>query len=79
MKRTIDDQVINKVGGRFKLSVLLQKRMREYFLSGTIGADRGGALLERAVEEVRREYIRLKPLELKEDQEEGDESDDEES
>ena len=68
MKHTIDDHVISKVGGRFKLSVLLQKRMREYFLSGTTSADRGGAFLERAVKEVRQNQIRLKPLQRKEEE-----------
>jgi len=33
MKGQLSEDVVRKCGGRFKLSVLLQKRMREYFLS----------------------------------------------
>ena len=33
MKGQMSEDVIRRCGGRFKMSVLLQKRMREYFLS----------------------------------------------
>lgn len=33
MKGQLSEDIVDKCGGRFKLSVLLQKRMREYFLS----------------------------------------------
>ena len=33
MKGLIDEQTFKKAGGRFRLSVLLQKRLREYYLT----------------------------------------------
>jgi len=59
MKRLVDEEVIRKAGGRFQLSVLVQKRMREYFMGATTREDRGRSCLERALGEVREGQIWL--------------------
>ena len=53
MKGIVDEEIIKKAGGRFSLSVLLQKRMRQFFMSGDANYDRGKSALERALQEIR--------------------------
>ena len=80
MKRLVDEDVIEMTGGRFQLSVLVQKRMREYFMGATTRENRGASSLERAIGEVREGRIWLEerpvePEETEEDQvEESEES-----
>ena len=71
MKRLVDEDVIDMTGGRFQLSVLLQKRMREYFMGATTRENRGASSLERAIGEVRegRIWLEDRPAEPKEPKE----------
>lgn len=49
-----DDKIIEKVGGRFKLTTLLQKRWAELLQGMRLGVKRGGEMtdLEAIVQEV---------------------------
>ena len=51
MKELVSDDLIRKAKGKFRLSVLLQKRMREYFMLRSGGAE---PPLERALAEFRK-------------------------
>jgi DNA-directed RNA polymerase subunit omega len=53
--------VINKVGGRFKLSALIQKRMVELMQGGRplIEDTEGKTLMEIVIDEIKREKITI--------------------
>ena len=56
-----DNEVLNKVGGRFKLSALIQKRMVELVEGGRplIEDTEGMTLMEIVVEEIKQDKIVL--------------------
>ena len=67
MKELVSDDLIRKAKGKFRLSVLLQKRMREYFMLRSGGAE---PPLERALAEFRKGDIHLEEPDLPEEGEE---------
>jgi DNA-directed RNA polymerase subunit omega len=56
-----DATILNKVGGRFKLSALIQKRMQELMEGGRplIENTEGMTMMEIVVEEIRQDKIML--------------------
>jgi len=74
MKGQLSEDVIRRCGGRFKVSVLLQKRMREYFL--TYSRQTATPSLERAMSECVTGDIWLeKPAQRVPDEDASDEED----
>jgi DNA-directed RNA polymerase subunit omega len=54
------DKIVEKVGGRFKLAVLLQKRMTDVAFGAPLLVDaRGKTLMEAVVQEIIEEKISL--------------------
>ena len=56
MKGIVETAIIRKAGGRFHLTSLLQKRLRDYMLAGQLGARKedGQSILELVLGEVRK-------------------------
>ena len=56
-----DTYIINKVGGRFKLSALIQKRMVELMEGGRplIEETRGMTMMEVVIEEIKQDKIAI--------------------
>jgi DNA-directed RNA polymerase subunit omega len=60
------DDVVNKVGGRFKLAVLVQKRLVDVTFGAPLLVDRGGkTLVEAVIQEVLEGKITLEMPERK--------------
>ena len=86
MKGIIEEEIIGKSGGKFHLTSLLQKRLREYLLAGQLGARRedGTSILDEVLGEVRDGDIRLEEevvvveVSIDESEEEGEEEEEEE-
>ena len=56
------DEVLNKVGGRFKLAVLIQKRLVDVTFGAPLLVERGNrTLMEAVVQEVLEGKITLEP------------------
>jgi len=56
------DEIVNKVGGRFKLAVLIQKRLVDVTFGAPLLVERGTkSLMEAVVEEVLEGKISLEP------------------
>lgn len=77
MKGQMSEEVVRRCGGRFKLSVLMQKRMREYFL--TYSRETATPSLERAMSECASGDIWLEKPEKRPAEEEASEEEDEAS
>ena len=56
-----DQALIDKIGGRFKLSTLIQKRMKEIMMGSRplIEDTKGKTMMEIVIEEIRRDKITL--------------------
>lgn len=56
-----DQGLIDKIGGRFKLSTLIQKRMKEIMMGSRplIEDTKGKTMMEIVIEEIRRDKITL--------------------
>jgi len=56
------DEVLNKVGGRFKLAVLIQKRLVDVTFGAPLLVDRGNrTLMEAVVQEILEGKVTLEP------------------
>ena len=61
MEGIIEEAIVRRVGGKFHLTSLLQKRLREYLIAGQLGARRpdGTSILDEVLAEVRDGAISL--------------------
>ena len=61
MEGIIEERIIRGAGGKFHLTSLLQKRLREYLIAGQLGARRpdGTSILDEVLGEIREGNIAL--------------------